>query len=186
MFHSVPGLPWYVCGLPLMPQLYRPRLPPLGLAHWVQHVAWLFLEFPIHPKVGLPGHAVPCASRRPRYSRGPEPTPRRSASPGAADLCWLMSSSGACGTKEEMGACCMGGGGCDGCGAMLPTKHLAVEELRSRTRLGLHVNRAWHSRGSLRRGGCATIQASSFRRMQLGGGDIAHGSLVTTGELVGY
>ena len=51
-----------------MPQLYRPREPPFACAHWVQHLAWLLFEFPIHPKVGLSGHAVPCASRRPRCS----------------------------------------------------------------------------------------------------------------------
>ena len=61
LFHSVPAVPCHAALL----QLSVPTVPPLSLAHWVQHVAWLLFEFPIHPKVGLSGHAVPCASRRP-------------------------------------------------------------------------------------------------------------------------
>ena len=69
--------------------------------------------FPTHPK-GWPfrllGHAVPCASRRPRCSRGPVPAPGRSAKPGDTDLCWLKSGSGACrrGSKKLVHGACAG------------------------------------------------------------------------------
>ena len=51
-----------------------PTVPPPFL-HSLQQVAWSFCAYPIHPWSGQSGHAVPCASRRPRCSRGTE-TPR--------------------------------------------------------------------------------------------------------------
>ena len=84
-------------------------VPPFAFAHWVQQFAWLYMPLPdpTHPKSGLPGHAVPCANTRPRYSRGPDSPPSWSANPGAGDLCWLTSGSGASGREEDSGACCV-------------------------------------------------------------------------------